>query len=96
MTRCLCCAVHNLNFFLRQPVQLVNQPVNFSIRRVNLTLVQVVVGLRLARGKALVEFQHLLDEFHHAVVAGNVGGVSVRNNDQMRTYSTIAPLVIIA
>ena len=36
---------HNLDFFLRQPVQFVQQFVNLSIRRVNLTLVQLAVGL---------------------------------------------------
>ena len=72
--RCLFVAFNHPNFLFRQPVQLVNQPVNLSIRRVNLTLVQLAVGLR-SGGEVLVQLQHLLNERHHAVVAGNVGRV---------------------
>jgi len=50
-----------------------NQFVNLSIRRVNLTSVQLAVGLR-SGSEALVHAsrRHLLDERHHAVVAGDV------------------------
>ena len=47
-----------------------------------------MVGLRLARGLTLAQFQHLLDEFHPAVVAGHVGGVGT-GNDTLKSYQMV-------
>ena len=64
---------HNLDFLIGQPVQLVHQFVNLAVGGVDLTLVQFLVGLRFGGSLTLVQFQHLLDEFHRAVVVGNTG-----------------------
>ncbi len=55
---------HDLDFFLRQPVQFVHQRVNLPIRRLDLVLIHLAVGGGARRGQALVQLQHPLDERH--------------------------------
>ena len=50
-----------------------DQPVNLSIRRLGLTLVQFAIMLRRS-GLLLVKLEHLLDERHHAVGATDASG----------------------
>jgi hypothetical protein len=63
--------------------QFIHQFVNLLIRRLDLTLVQRAVMFRRGGMQALVQFQHLLDERHHAVVTGYVGRIAPACRDML-------------
>ena len=65
----------DLDLLLRQPVQLINQAVDLSVSRRDLSLDCGLLVLRLRPCQLLVKRQHLLHEFDHPVVADFVGRV---------------------
>lgn len=72
-------SLHNLDFLIIQPIQLIHQLVNLPVGRLNLAL-QYRPSLGHAfTGQALVQAQHLLDQADHLVVPGFVGGVGEVN-----------------
>ena len=64
-----------VNFLIRQSIQFINQPVDLAVRGVYPALEDGFVMIRFCFCQFLVKRKHLLNQFHHPVVAGLVGGV---------------------
>ena len=52
------------NLLLRQLIQLIHQPIDLAIRRVNLTLNRRLARRRLGTAKLIPEVEHLINEGH--------------------------------
>ena len=65
-------SLHHRNLLLRQPVQLVHQPVDLPVGGIDLSLDEGRVVAGPGFRQLLIEGEHLLGELHHPVVAGLV------------------------
>ena len=65
-------SLHNRNLLLRQPVQLVHQPIDLPVASINLPLEQLLGRRRLGVGELLVQGLRALDQVDHALVPHDV------------------------
>jgi len=66
---------HNFDFFLAQPIQLVHQPVDLGVRRLDLALEHLFVLRQPGVGCLPMQGEHALDQRHHARMSGGVGRI---------------------
>lgn len=75
-------ALHNLDLFLAQPVQRIDQPVKLAIRGGDLRS-QHSLFVRRAGGLAcFVQRQHLLHQPHDVIVAGTIMAKEIQLFDE--------------
>ena len=67
--------LYDPDLLLRQPVQLIHQPVDLPIGRDDLALVYGLLLVRDRGGQLAVQIQHGLDQRDHPVVVRDVGRV---------------------
>ena len=69
------CPLHHLDLLRRQPVQLVDQPVNLPVRHLDPPLERGLLVRHALRGEPRVQIEHLRDGHDQAVGARRVGEV---------------------
>ena len=66
---------HDFDFLVRQIIQLIHQLTNLPVGGLDLALEDGLGLGRFGLRELLVKVQHPLDQGHHSVVAGFIGGI---------------------
>ena len=71
---------HNPDLLLRQPVQLIDQPVDLPVCGLDAAGEQSPLVLRAGGGESLMQIEHGLHQFHQPIVAGEFSYTQFLNN----------------